>query len=166
MGPEGLEAVYRRYAPLIHSRARRLVGDEADDVVQEVFVRYVRSPPRGGVSSWFFVTTTRLCVDRLRHQARRDTRWQDELRTATGDGQLTVDQLIEARDACRKLIGLFQGKDAVVAAMMVIDGMSQEETAAAMGVSRTAVAKRLARFLRDAAALLGCRSGELARQKP
>ena len=45
MGEPWVEALYRRYGPLVFRRARTLLGsDEAAwDVVQEVFIRALRS---------------------------------------------------------------------------------------------------------------------------
>jgi len=157
--------MYRRFAPLVHARARRPVRDDADDIVHEVFVRVLRSPPdREELASWFFVTTTNLCLDRLRHRARRDEGWWQEARAAL-DGEVTIERLVEAQDACRRLLGRFDDKTSRVAAMVLVDGMSQEEVAALLGVTRTAIAKRLNRFLRDARALLGCPPERVARQK-
>jgi len=165
LNADDIEAMYRRFAPLVHSRARRLVRDEADDVVHDVFVRLLRRPPdRAEVASWFYVTTTNVCLDRLRHRARRDEGWWREARGALGDGEITIERLIEAQDACRRLLGRFDEKTSQVAAMVLVDGMSQEEVATVFGVTRTAIAKRLARFLRDAREVLGCPSAATKRQ--
>jgi RNA polymerase sigma factor (sigma-70 family) len=150
-----VEALYRKYAPLVHARARRLVGDEADDVVHEVFIRFLRaarSTPES--SSWFYVTTTNVCLDRLRHRARRDERWLAEVGRAA-EGARDLETLLEAQDTCRRVLAVVDDKTAAVAAMVYVDGMSQDDVAAAFGVTRTAIAKRLARFLRDARAKLG-----------
>jgi RNA polymerase sigma-70 factor (ECF subfamily) len=154
--------LYRRYAPLVHARARRLVRDEADDVVHEVFVRLLRRPPTGEQTlAWLLVTTTNVCLDRLRARARRDDGWLREARAALGDGEVTIEGLVEAKEACRLLLGRFDDKTARIVAMTLVDGMSQEEVASLFGVTRTAVAKRLQRFLRDARAILG-----VARERP
>jgi RNA polymerase sigma factor (sigma-70 family) len=143
--------LYRLYAPLIHSRARRLVGDEADDVVHDVFIRLLRT----GVDPeqrlpWLMVTTTNVALDRLRHRARRDEAWRDEARASLGGGEVTIERLVEAQDVCRRLLGRFDEKTAAVAAMVLVDGMSQEQVAGVLGVTRTAIAKRLRSFLEQA----------------
>lgn len=162
-----MEALYRRFAPLIHARAQRLVGDDADEIVQEVFLRIVRTPPRAPeMASWIYVTTTNLCLDRLRRHARRDRAWLEQARhVLSGEGEVSEEQLLEAKDACRRLLAGVNEKDAAVAAMVFIDEMSQEEVAQVFAVTRTAVAKRLRRFLAAARDVLGCRSEPLARQK-
>jgi RNA polymerase sigma factor (sigma-70 family) len=147
--------LYRQYAPVIHARARRLVGDDADDVVHDVFIRLLRT----GVEPaerlpWLLVATTNAALDRLRHRARRDEAWQDEARAALGGAEVTIEGLVEAKDVCRRLLGRFDEKTASAAAMVLVDGMSQEQVAALFGVTRTAIAKRLQSFLEQARKLL------------
>jgi RNA polymerase sigma-70 factor, ECF subfamily len=148
--------LYRLYAPMVYARARRLVGDEADDVVHDVFLRLLR----GGVDpderlGWLLRATTNAALDRLRHRARRDEAWRDEARASLGDAEVTIERLVEAQDVCRRLLGRFNEKTASVAAMILVDGMSQEQVAAVLGVTRTAIAKRLQSFLAQARELLG-----------
>jgi DNA-directed RNA polymerase specialized sigma24 family protein len=89
MSPVDIEATYRRFASLVHARARRLVGNDADDICHEVFLRFLRKPPRGDrFASWFFVTTTHLCLDRLRHAARRDESWRTQATAALAGDEL------------------------------------------------------------------------------
>jgi RNA polymerase sigma factor (sigma-70 family) len=146
-----IETLYRRYAPLIHSRARRLLGSDADDIVHEVFLRWLRSPPAGdATSSWFFVTTTNACLDRIRHRNRRGDAWQDAVASAIP--VIDAERLLVDKDTCRRVLGVVDEKTATVAALVYIDEMTQEEVAAMLGVTRTAVAKRLTRFLREARA--------------
>lgn len=148
--------LYRQHAPVVHSRARRLVGDEANDVVHDVFVRFLQHlPPKGQALPWLLVATTNACLDRMRRRAHRDDAWRDRAREAIGDGEVTIDHLVEAQEACRLLLPRIDLKTARVAAMVLVDGMSQEEVAALFGVTRTAIAKRLQRFLREARVNLG-----------
>jgi RNA polymerase sigma factor (sigma-70 family) len=131
------------------------VGDDAGDVLHDVFLRFLRRPPPAEQAlGWLLVATTNAALDRLRHRARRDEAWRDEVRAALSGGDLTIDRLVEAQDACRRLLGRIDEKTGQVAAMVLVDGMSQEEVAALLGVTRTAIAKRLQRFLRDARAEL------------
>jgi hypothetical protein len=84
--PARFEALYRRVAPLIYGRARRLVGDEADDVVQEVFMRLVRDrPAEGALSTWIYRTSTNLCIDRIRARRRRSADWELEVAAGTNN---------------------------------------------------------------------------------
>jgi RNA polymerase sigma-70 factor (ECF subfamily) len=71
--------VYEQYRPLMFSIAYRMLGtaSEAEDVVQEAFLRYHRAENGGnGISSpkaYLSAVTTRLCIDYLRSaRARRE----------------------------------------------------------------------------------------------
>ncbi len=45
---ESFEAVFTHYYPLVYQLAYRCTGqrDEADDIAQEVFLRFYRTPPQ------------------------------------------------------------------------------------------------------------------------
>lgn len=74
------ERLVRRYHTRIHRWALVVTGDpdEADDVVQETFLRMQRSlhQYRGeaGFTAWLYRVTRSVALDRLRRTARRDRR--------------------------------------------------------------------------------------------
>src|SRR5215469_13468174 len=87
-GPEGarpghwpgvgdFDDLVRRYRRELHVYCYRMLGsfDEAEDHVQEVFLRAWRSRDRfhGGSSprTWLYRVATNACLDTLRHNARR-----------------------------------------------------------------------------------------------
>jgi DNA-directed RNA polymerase specialized sigma24 family protein len=114
-----------------------------------------RPPPEAQALPWLLCATTNACLDRLRHRGRRDESWRSDARAALGEDELTIEGLVEAKDACRRLLGHFDAKTGRVAALVLVDGRSQDEVAALLGVTRTAIAKRLQRFLRDPRKILG-----------
>src|SRR5215471_3558884 len=78
-GPEMTTAeIYQRLRPLMFSIAYRMLGSvsEAEDIVQEAFLRYHATQPRAEVDSpkaYLSAATTRLCIDHLRSaRARRE----------------------------------------------------------------------------------------------
>ncbi|MGW1620001.1 RNA polymerase sigma factor [Streptomyces sp. NPDC002172] len=74
----GLEAVYRRWAPLVLSLARQSLGDgaEAEDVTQTVFLaawsgRHGYRPGRGPLPAWLVGIARRKIADALSARTRR-----------------------------------------------------------------------------------------------
>ena len=71
------EELFKRYYPLLYRLAYRCLGqrDEADDVVQEVFLRFYRLPLRAVSEeeqrAWLCHVTTNLSLNALRAHKRR-----------------------------------------------------------------------------------------------
>ncbi len=74
---ESFEATFTRYYPLVYQLAYRCTGrsDEADDIAQEVFLRFYRIPPsattEGEQRAWLCRVATNLSLNALRAQQRR-----------------------------------------------------------------------------------------------
>jgi RNA polymerase sigma-70 factor (ECF subfamily) len=141
----GLEGLYRQYGQLVRAQAIRLLGGDADadDVMQEVFLKYWRRD--GGVSqddaaALLFRMATNAAISRLR-KVRRLLRLQT-LGAGTG---LSFDDPT-AHGHVRSLLAVAGQKDAEVAALVYLGGLSQVEVVATLGMSRHEVAMRLQRF--------------------
>lgn len=75
------EALYDRYADLVYSIAVRVIADPAlaQDVTQEVFLRFWRTPERydasrGRFGNWLLSVTRNRAVDEVRTRGRRRLR--------------------------------------------------------------------------------------------
>ena len=73
-----LEALVREYQSALLRYAYRMVRnwDLAQDLVQETFLRYIRSPLQYGEdrqrAAWFFRVLRNLCIDVLKRESRRE----------------------------------------------------------------------------------------------
>ncbi len=109
-GDAAFEEVYRRWSPLVHSVARRALGDghEADDLTQRVFISAWRSrnsydPAAGSLPGWLITITRRRIADRWAERTRdRSTPDSDPPDGATGAGlDGVVDRLVIADELAR-----------------------------------------------------------------
>jgi len=158
--------LYERYGYAIHRRCWRLLGSEAeaDDALQEVFVRVMRyGDGMAGASPlpWLYRVADRQCFDRLRRRKRREQPSDADRIVAaleraqadsgggrySGEGGETLQTVARVLAACREAV-----QD--VAVLYYVDEMTQDEVASAVGVSRKTVRERLASFLATAREVL------------
>ncbi len=81
---QSFETIFTRFYPLVYQLAYRCTGEqnEADDIAQEVFIRYYRVPPQatseGERRAWLCRVATNLSLNVLRTQQRR-THHEDQV---------------------------------------------------------------------------------------
>jgi RNA polymerase sigma-70 factor (ECF subfamily) len=151
-----LEALYTKSGAAVERRCRALLGDgeEARDMVQEVFLRAVRHADefRGEASptTWLYRITTNLCLNRLRD--RKALVPIDLVAPLLTDGGS-----VEGRTAAKeKAAELMEGLDDRTRAAIIyryLDGMTQDEIAVLTGWSRKTLGKKLGSFEARALAL-------------
>src|SRR3712207_6423516 len=91
---EAFAAIYDRHGRMAYSLAYRMVGDkqEAEDVVQEAFVKVWRSAGgyrvgRGSVRTWILSIVRNRAVDHIRAQASRQRTQEKIEASAPTSGQ-------------------------------------------------------------------------------
>ena len=151
-----LARLYRQYAPLVHARARRIVSDDADDIVQEVFIRLHRKPPHPDkTATWIYTTSTNLCIEKLRYRKRRHKDWERDVETHVKSGQTSnVDELLTSQQLCAKIMAKQDRRTQEIVMLIYFDEMSQEEAATRLGLSRKTVSTRLKKFKDDASKMV------------
>ena len=165
------EELYRRYRPAVSRLAAsfsELDPDEADDVVQEAFVRAFRAlgslKDRDRFGAWLFTIA--------RNRARSYLTWRathsKAAEEATRESQLLEDHVPAASQALEKeaelravrevIDGLREGPEKETVRLFYLDGtLSAREIAARMGVGKSAVTMRLERFRAKVRAQLSAR---------
>ena len=142
-----VEAVSRRYGPMVLRRCRRLLGDEQEalDACQDVFVRIVQRRARLDgryPSSLLYRIATNVCLNRLRDRRRapvtRDEAVLYEIARAEEPGAAS-----DARLLLDRLFGRHPESSRTIAVLHYVDGLTLEEVAEEIGMSVSGVRKRL-----------------------
>jgi RNA polymerase sigma-70 factor (ECF subfamily) len=140
---------YARFLPPVTAKCRRLLGPSpaAEDVAHEAFLRLWKSDVKDGdtrtVVAWLYRTCTRLAIDVLRDRRRSAV---GEIVAEAVPCSLDVRTCAEARAAIALLASSVQEDELEVAVLCRVDGLSQEEAGAVLGVSDRTVRRLLARF--------------------
>jgi len=150
MEEHGLDDAYRRWGGQIYRRCLKLLGDAAaaEDATQEVFVRLMRHARRlssdGGYLPWIYRVATNHCLNVLRDGAHLEVR--EPTAFTEGEPENVVAQL-GARQLSAQLLRRFDEETRTIAVLSLVDGLSRDEVAEVMGLSRKTVGKKLARFV-------------------
>ncbi|GMU08496.1 hypothetical protein ASNO1_47490 [Corallococcus caeni] len=151
---EELRQLYERFAPVVHRRALALLGRDADawDIVQEVFERMLTAGARfrreARPMTYVYRVTTNLCLNALRSRQLREP----ALLEAPEAAALTPGQW-EAADFIRHLVGRMGERELEVATLHFFDGLTQEEIAGMLDVSRKTIVRDLDSIRKKAAEL-------------
>lgn len=155
-----LDALYRHHHAELHRFLVARTGDaaEADDVLQEVWIRAGGQPP-ASIEHWrayLFRTAHNLVIDRARARRRREgreKRWTEDEHgpvSATeevADTRATADATIEEREEAARLASAIANlPEGARRAFMLhkIDGLSHGEVAERLGISKSGVEKHMA----------------------
>lgn len=112
-------------------------------MAQDVFVRLWQrglSDDVRDVTAWLYKSATHLCIDRLRQRAMHQRPVP----------QATVSPDLEAttghRQTLQRLVSVAEADELHVAVLSRLDGLTQPEAAAVLGISERTVRRLLSRF--------------------
>lgn len=169
---QAFETLYRRYVGTVYRQAFRLAGNEgeAEEIVQEVFLRlYEKAKTFRGdsaFSTWLYRLTVNTALMKLRRRRRaKEIALDDYLPRYQEDGHHLVRPVIdwsqdqegrldtaEIQRICRQALDLLSPVDKAVVVLSDLDGLANREIGKALGLSVPAVKSRLHRarlFLRE-----------------
>ena len=150
----------RRYTPLAVRLARRVTGNNADaeEVAQEALLRvWINAPrwrPLASFRTWFYRIVVNLCLNRRR----RAPFLPIEAAADAADPRADAVERIERREEQRALaqaIAALPMRQRAVIALTYHEGLSNAESAAALGTSVSAVETLLVRAKRALREKLG-----------
>jgi RNA polymerase sigma factor (sigma-70 family) len=159
---ETFETVFKRYYPLVFQLAYRCTGqrEEADDIAQEAFLRFYRTPPHAtsepSLRAWLCRVATNLGLNALRSRQRRISREEKAEGNAaapTGEGSDGLNpehHIIEHEEAAfiRSVLAELPERQQTYILLRSI-GLSYAEIAQATGVAPASVGSLLARAERE-----------------
>lgn len=139
---------------LVRSTVAGMLGDtaEADDVAQEVFIRFYKALKdfRGDaqVGTYLSRIAINLSINELKKRQRRK-RWlsiiqKEESNPALEDGSMNPGRQ-DMQDALRRALQALDSDFRAVVVLRLVDGYSVKETAEILGLPQGTVASRLAR---------------------
>ena len=124
---------------------------DAEDVVQEVFMKYLQHPPQCAgprqLRAWLMTATTNKCKDLLNSGWRRKTLPLEDVHAQLDH----LDEVLEVQAAMAKLPPKLRG----VVHLYYFEGWSVKQIAGFMHLTETAVHSRLHKARKQLAALLG-----------
>jgi RNA polymerase sigma factor (sigma-70 family) len=162
----GLSAVFaaNRYALHRFLMARRARAEEAEDILQELFLKIGKLTP-GPIAdplAYLYRIADNLLLDLRRSQTRRNVREQAWMAARHGSSELDDQPSAEDRLIAQERLRLVQlalsrlpERTVIVLRRFRLDGVGQKRIAAELGISVSAVEKHLQRAYR---ALLDARS--------
>jgi RNA polymerase sigma-70 factor, ECF subfamily len=158
-----VEALYRKYGPMVLRRCRSLLRDEekARDAMQDSFVRLLRAREEltgEAPSSLLYCIATNVCLNVLRAERARPASAGDSLLDSIA-GSDDVEALGQARVLAEGVLAGEEASTRTMAVLHYVDGLTLEETAARVGLSVSGLRKRL-RGLRERSRLYLGEEGE------
>lgn len=150
----------RRYAPLALRLARRVMGNSADaeEIVQEAMLRlWVNAPrwrPMASFRTWFYRVVINLCLNRKRRAPFLPIEEASDPADPTPDAVARIERRETERALAAAIAALPERQRAAIA-LTYNEGLSNAETASALGTSVSAVETLLVRAKRTLRERLG-----------
>jgi RNA polymerase sigma-70 factor (ECF subfamily) len=153
-GEEGaFEALYEQYARLVYQTAYLMLDhpQDADDVLQEVFIRVFRhldtyDPARGAFTTWLHRITTNVCLRHMDRSPAPSIPLSDSTGRSTREA---IDAQIDARQRVQGMLSSLAPPFRVVVVLRFYGALTYQEIAQVLDIPIGTVQSRLSRALRQ-----------------
>lgn len=151
-GNDAITLLFQRHGAQVYRRALRLLGNPADaeEATQEVFVRVLRGADgfqHGSLmSTWLYQITTNYCLNAIRDRARRAELHVEHVAPMAAMADTASPPRPDELLMLRRILGEADEQQARAAIYVYLDGMSHEEAAELLGVSKRTVGNLLDRL--------------------
>jgi RNA polymerase sigma-70 factor (ECF subfamily) len=144
-----IKECYEKYMPMVLRRCRKMLKNEEDavDATQDVFVKLLRGEEKihgKFPSSFLYTIATNICLNKLRWR-RRHSETSHEVIEDFASTEKVYD-LVEAKMLIEAILKDESAEVRTICYMYHMDGMTLEEIGKAIGISFSAVRKRLKSF--------------------
>ena len=147
-----LTELFEAHASRLYAYARRHAGsDEAEDLVADAFAVALRRlddvPGNGGEAfAWLIGTVRKLAANQRRRRATHERHWREAVREAwhTGHTSSPEDAVVE-QERCLAALAELSDTDREVLLLVAWEGLTADQAAKALGISRSAFGVRLHR---------------------
>lgn len=135
---------YQKYADVLYRVALAHTSNDADaqDVVQDVFIKYMTKAPLFSSDeherAWLLRVTINRCHDVIRRLKVRDTLPLDEAVHIAAEDKTDISEVLDCLSHIPE-----KNRDVVI--LHYLEGFSQQETAKILGISLSAVKMRISR---------------------
>lgn len=146
-----LAQLFEQHGPRVYRRALRLLGHpgDAEEATQEIFIRVFRGASgfreQSQLTTWLYQITTHYCLNLIRDRSRRAALHEAHV-VPMADESRTSPTRPEDLVLLRRLLVKADERQATAAVYVFLDGMSHEEAAELLGVSKRTVGNLLERF--------------------
>jgi RNA polymerase sigma-70 factor (ECF subfamily) len=145
-----LQRLFQQYGYLVHRRCQALLQDrvQADDALQDTFVRvsrYGHTQQGGGTLAWLYSIAFNVCCDHLKRRHREEPSSPDRL-SVLQRGALGSTDEADKRAVVGAALRQVGRRTREMVVLHHLDGLTQDEVAAASGYSRKTVGKKLRAF--------------------
>ena len=157
MNEATFEELYKRTARPLWSYVSRIAGNSAlaDDVVQETFMRYLRSPLEesddNAVKSYLYKIATNLVYDDFR-KTRRENKWQI-FSAGEPRGEIVYETFAEESDMMR-VFGNLKPQERALLWLAYVEGYEHREISVVLNLSTVRIKVLLFRARRKLTGLL------------
>jgi len=136
---------YRRYGPSLLRKAERMLQDrdEAQDLVQGLFLDLVQRPDTPADLAYLHRAVTRRCLNHLRDRRNRGRLLSRHDELLRGPARTRLDERIVDRRLLASLAERIDDEAWEILVYHFVDDMTQDEIAALIGTSRKTVVRRL-----------------------
>ena len=149
--------LYRRYGPALLRKAERMLRDrdEAQDLVQGLFLNLIQRPRAAADLPYLYRAITNRCLNHLRDRGNQGRLLSQHDQALQGVPQNHVDEIVLDRQLLARLACRLDASAWEILIYHFIDDMTQEEIAALLGTSRKTIVRRLKRVRDEASRIAG-----------